>query len=502
MKKIIRYIAVLLLTFTAGCNSWLDIVPEDQRVSQDYWNTKEDVANTTVSCYVSLRDCLLKMVQWGELRGNGLNLGAKITEPEREIRELNITSENDIVQWKEFYKVINTANSVLKYAPEVMMKDPTFKKEEYEAFRSENIFIRSLCYFYLVRAFGEIPLICEPYLTDDQSYQQPKVSERIVLDSLIRDLEGALPGARLEFAANNADMWQNKARGTRWAMLALLADIYLWDGQYEKVVFTCDRIMKTGPFGLVKKEEWFQNFYPGNTVEIISHLYFDQPSGQKNDMYKWFSESGSIRYALAASLVNRFKEETGDIRGVGGTYYEEESAYKIWKYLGVELVEGGGEAKKRASNNRSPHWIFYRYADVLLMKSEALMMKEEGNEVNYAEAMRLLNRVRERAGAELLTEAEIMSISEENFLKLILSEREKEFAGEGKSWFDILRMGKRDMYKYRKMMIDVLLESVSIENRPIYETKLSNEYGYFFPIHYDEIQSSGGILTQNPFYLK
>lgn len=502
MKKMIRYIVAGVLLCTTGCNSWLDVIPEDQRVSQEYWNTKEDVANTTVSCYVSLRACLLKMIQWGELRGSGLDFGAKITDAERDIRELNITSENDIVKWKEFYKVINTANSVLKYAPEVRLKDPTFKKEEYEAYRAENIFIRSFCYFYLVRTFGEVPLVQEPYLTDDQSYQQPKQPERAILDTLIRDLEAALPASRLEFSAEASGKWQNKARGTRWAMLALLADIYLWDGQYEKAAFACDRIMSAGPFGLVKREEWFTNYYPGNTVEVIFHLYFDQQSGQKNDMYKWFSAKGNIRYVLAPVLKERLDGEHGDVRGIGGTYFEEESTYKIWKYIGTELIQSGTEGRSRATNDRSPHWIFYRYADILLMKAEALLMKSGENAENYAEAMRLVNRVRERAGVSLLTEEDIIGISEEEFLRLILNEREKEFVGEGKSWFDILRVGKRDAYKYREVMLEVLLENVSIENRPIYETKLSDVNGYFLPIHYDEIQSSGGILVQNPFYLK
>lgn len=499
MKKILRYMMVFMLMSSAACNSWLDVVPEDDRVSEEYWTTKEDVENTTIAGYVNLRACLLQMIQWGELRANSLDLGEKSIDFEQNIRELNITSENDIVKWNKFYKVINTANSVLKNAELVTLKDPTFTKEEYEASIAENMFIRSFCYFYLVRSFGEVPLVLEPYLTDDQSYQQPKVSERIIIDTLIQNLEAALPASRLEFSTDKADEWQDRARGTRWAMLALLADIYLWDGQYEKADFSCERLMQSGRFGLVGQEDWFTNYYPGNSVEIIFQLHFDQELDQKNEMYNWFSNS--LRYVISEELVNEFTLESEDVRGLGGTFFEEDE-FKIWKYIGQEAIELGGKINKRAAKDRSPHWICYRYADILLMKAEALVMKAGESNSTYIDAMSLVNRVRTRAGAKLLTEEEVVGLPQEEFLKLILNERKKEFVSEGKHWFDILRIGRRDDYKYKDMMIEILLENVSIDNRPIYETKLSDKNAYFFPIHYDEIQSSGGVLTQNPYYLK
>ncbi len=57
------------------------------------------------------------------------------------------------------------------------------------------------------------------------------------------------------------------------------------------------------------------------------------------------------------------------MRGAGASYIE--SNYKIWKYAGTAR----GNDNLRESARRDANWIVYRYADVLLMKAEALIMR-------------------------------------------------------------------------------------------------------------------------------
>ena len=82
-------------------------------------------------------------------------------------------------------------------------------------------------------------------------------------------------------------------------------------------------------------------------------------------------------------------------------------------------------------------WPVIRYADVLLMLSEAL--NEEGY-VPDGEAFDLLNRVRNRAGLAALTAAEVPD--QEAFRLAIAHERRVELAGEGHRWFDLVRTGR------------------------------------------------------------
>ena len=72
--------------------------------------------------------------------------------------------------------------------------------------------------------------------------------------------------------------------------------------------------------------------------------------------------------------------------------------------------------------------------------------------------------------------------------------------GEGKRWFDILRTAKRNHYEKRSYLVNILLNGLSAQDRLIYEAKLEDENSYFLPILQDEIDNSGGVLVQNPYY--
>lgn len=86
-------------------------------------------------------------------------------------------------------------------------------------------------------------------------------------------------------------------------------------------------------------------------------------------------------------------------------------------------------------------------------------------------------------------------------LKIVLNERRKEFLAEGKRWFDVVRMGQKQGYKYRSYFIQVALKYVSAKDRPMWKVKLENSpYGFYLPILKSEIEASHGVLVQNPFY--
>lgn len=87
----------------------------------------------------------------------------------------------------------------------------------------------------------------------------------------------------------------------------------------------------------------------------------------------------------------------------------------------------------QASEN-DQNYIIYRLADVLLMKAEALIMQGHNEE-----AADLIDRTRERAGLGETTLSDDRMV----MLETLLVERQKEFFGEGKNWFDLLRIGLR-----------------------------------------------------------
>ena len=82
---------------------------------------------------------------------------------------------------------------------------------------------------------------------------------------------------------------------------------------------------------------------------------------------------------------------------------------------------------------------FYRYADILLLRAEALNKQQR-----QEEALELLNMIRERAGLSLKTMDDFTNASDRTLAMedAILQERQLELLGEGRRWFDLIRTGR------------------------------------------------------------
>ena len=83
----------------------------------------------------------------------------------------------------------------------------------------------------------------------------------------------------------------------------------------------------------------------------------------------------------------------------------------------------------------------------------------------------------------------------------MLDERLRELCFEGKRWFDLVRVAVRNQGEYKSKLVSLLLQNVAAKDRPLYEAKLQNTYGYYLPINEHDLSASGGVLVQNPYYL-
>ena len=489
MKKIKKILVVGLagsmMLSLAACNSWLDLLPENQQTVDMYWQTKEDVEAVVISGYIRMKSCLERFVQWGELRGDGLKYVGSSTD-EMDVIELQMLTKNSVSNWYNLYRVIGSANAVIKYAPSVQTHDETFLTEVMNSYVAEATFQRALCYFWLVRTFHEVPLVLDPYVDDSAPYAVAKSSEREIIDRLIADLTEVVKYARPGYSVP----LENKGRATRWAIYALLADIYLWDEQYDKCVAACNEVLASGQIELLSGKRWYELYYPGNSIESIFELNYDQSevASDKNSLFDWFNGE-KPKYVVSPGTLSLMDAE--DVRGEGAGYY----GSWLWKYAATGTTQNG--TNLRGTNERDAHWIFYRLPDILLMKAEALVQLSNGDGQMLADAVELVNVIRRRA--DIKKDLPVPATMDE-CLSLVLNERRVEFMGEGKRWFDILRTAKREGYANRGYLVNILLDGLSAQDRPVYEAKLENEYGYFLPIYQDEIDNSGGVLVQNPYY--
>jgi hypothetical protein len=230
-------------------------------------------------------------------------------------------------------------------------------------------------------------------------------------------------------------------------------------------------------------------FYPGNSLESIFEFQFDQNRNQQNKMYG-LTNRNAYNYDPSPRAIQSFR------RGYSNELYRGEDAsikkygeddYIIWKYVGREP---DGETPRTGSDQTSCNWIVYRLADVLLMKAEALSQLNR-----YAEAAQIINMIRERADVLPLN----IASSPQAYEDAIMEERALELAFEGKRWFDLLRMGRRNNYARKSKLIQVIVSNVPSTQRRIMATKLNNPLGWYLPIHETELERNKN-LVQNPYY--
>ena len=484
--------AVIMALSFSGCNKWLNVAPENEQSNSSFWTNKEEVQAVVMGAYQQLRSSMDQIVKWGEVRGDVVDLGPGYTSDADmlAVKSLEIKPDNSICAWRNIYNAILRCNAVIEYAPKVLEVDNTFTSESCDAFVAEVKALRALCYFYLVRTFNNVPYITNAYLDDSIKFEVASTEGSTILQYIIDDLKSCMSDLPVSYSVGS---WENKGRVTVWAAYAMLADIYLWTADYESCIEMCNKIENSKLYSLVPKSEWYTIYYPGNSDESIFELQWDATLEQTNQLFNWFyNESSSNRYAISDSAIEKFNEYPGetDVRGAGGSYIAASS--KIWKYAGTAL----GVDNLRESTARDANWIFYRYADVLLMHAEALAM--QGTPEGFAGALEYVTMIRERAGYE--THPDVPE-SVGSALDMVLDERLRELCFEGKRWFDLVRMAVRNDGEFKDKLISLLLLNVAAKDRPLYESRLQNINGYYLPVNETDIAASGGVLEQNPYYL-
>ena len=130
------------------------------------------------------------------------------------------------------------------------------------------------------------------------------------------------------------------------------------------------------------------------------------------------------------------------------------------------------------------------------MKAEALAMTEKG-----ADAIALIEEIRLKRGAVAATAQTPDQGDKDAICDYILAERSREFAFEGKRWFDLLRIAKRENYRRLDILLNVVAQTVNPAVQQSAITKFRDVDSHYLPIHEAELFADPQ-LVQNPFYTK
>lgn len=471
---------ILSMVLIGGCNSWLDIEPENELIKQEFWKTREDVMSVLAATYDAFRETTIKSFLLGEVRADFVSVAQGEFSEYAQIGKNDISRSNSKVGWGEYYNVINLANTLMYYAPEMQKVDNSLSDEELQGIEAEMIFLRSLSYFYLVRLWKDVPLVLSPTISDTVDFYLAKTDERIILDQIVEDLKYA---SQIAFTD---ELWGTPyytGRANKLAIQALLADVMLWKEDYNGCLSYCDSVINEGSLSLASTNDWFDIYYPGNSPfeSIFEIQYDDNIEGQENPMYY------TMLYNIGVDIpeIAYSTKSPKDLRYINGRG-------PIWKFFGIN-ESGKASARRSISSGteRDANFIYYRYTDILLIKAEALA--ELGS---FDEAYELLNDVAERANLSSYN----VGYSIEEFRTILLGERGREFALEGKRWFDILRFAKKEQFQGKQILIDILLGKAKDANElAIMKTKVIDTMSYYLPVHLEELQRNEN-LVQNPFY--
>lgn len=489
MKKIFK-IRFILLFFVLGiqfsCSNYLELLPPSGLVREEFWKTKSDVDAVLMGAYSAFASMNGSLFTYGEARGDMVKADYSLGWGERSLMESNIYPDNFFCDWSGFYKVINYCNDVIKNAPEVQKIDNTFTDFQMQGYLAEAYFIRSLSYFYLVRIFKDVPLVLEPSESDNVDFYLPKTDGEEILRKVLVDLN--------EYRKYVSDGYKTtaevKGRATKTSYDALIADINLWLFDYNACIEACDRILANKDYVLTPGTRWFEIFYPGNSLEGIFEFQFNDKYSQRNALYG-MTNRFSHQYDPSQKAVELFarKYAVELTRGEDASIAKlSEDDYLIWKFIGLTP---DGKTERFSSIQNSCNWIVYRLADIYLMKAEALSQLSR-----FSEASDLLNEIRFRANVVPVG----LPNSAIAFEDAILDERALELAFEGKRWFDLLRMGRRNNYARKEKLVELIIKNVPSTQKRILSAKLTNPLGWYLPIAKSEIERNKN-LVQNPYYI-
>lgn len=558
MKKL-KYIVCSLFAATVltGCEDFFDTLPMNEVVLENFWTDKNDVTSVVNSCYESLEseDCMVRMGVWGELRSDNLKGGSNPSDEINQILKENILPSNSMCNWKVFYQTINRCNTVCYYAPHVQAIDPNYTESEMRANIAEASALRALCYFYLIRTFRDVPYTTAPSIDDAQEYVLPAIPFKDILDSLTTDLEKVKDDAvRRYYLDDSPNAYQNSSRITRVAIWALLADLYLWKGDWDNCIKYCDLVLEfkrqqyedmLDRDGIVPDIELFGNipmilekpsgattygysydaiFGEGNSFESLFELYFESNQrqmntwvgkfygGNNNNEIGYLGAPDFLRQDVATGTNTLFKKIDGrayaSISMVNQSYYPRKYYYEDVTFNTQSVTaESSLNFSSSVRSREDANWIFYRLSDAILMKAEALIQRglvdTSGVAVDYQRAFQLINTVNKRAidASPISSRVDTLKMSDYVNSKvameeLLMEERQREFLFEGKRWFDLVRMARRDGNNIR---LSTLATRKYIENVNAIKIKLANPDRIYFPYAKSELKVNP-LLKQNPAY--
>lgn len=228
-------LATMLIGATS-CDDFLTIYPQDRVVEENFWEDKNDLEGVRYGAYRQMASTIKNLIIWGDIRSDAYYIYQDDPTTDmvnngfytyKKILVAQLDSTMGFYDWGSVYTTINFCNKVLSNGERVLEHDAQFTQTEWNQMKAEMTALRALNYFYLIRAFKNIPYSNDVINSDEDTRQFAATPQLNVLDTLIMDVRSVAGKGRNRFGGSFGTR-DTKGLMTNTAIYALLAEMYLW----------------------------------------------------------------------------------------------------------------------------------------------------------------------------------------------------------------------------------------------------------------------------------
>lgn len=478
--KSLQIFSVSLLLCLAACNKQLDLAPEDTLTEKQALETQPNAFGLLGEAYMRLYEASRgEAITIAELSTGIITntIAESIWYSGNYSPISNELTGTPILFWQLNYAAINSANVIINKLP-VQGKFDQALIAEYVA---ESKFIRAMCYFNLIKLYGDgalegsmekdgVPLRLQSFDGYDGSQIIPRSSNGKVFAQILKDIEEAvavLPERR-------EDDLNTRTRAVKGSANALGARVALYMHNDQLALEYCGKVLSNSNY--MDAASILDVFADNsrNTLNLLTPLNIDipelifafPPSYNKSGLNGAINVTNQLSYIYGVELVKPeflASYEPNDIRA--------NEMFVTASYFGMPPVQ---ITRKFADPNQTDHLVVFRRAEFVLSKAEALARTIGVNQ----QSVDLINSIHQRSFAPanrppLFVMGDFPS--REDLIEAILRERQWELALEGHHRFDLIRTGQA---------VNPILP----------------KFKYALPIPNKDVVISRGVIKQNQGY--
>lgn len=524
MNKIIIYTTLFALVVLGSCKKLVDEKPLSEGTLDQFFKSSFDAEAAMAGMYGEFQQVMVGESQfnnrytfWGEGRSDNFERFKTYTSNSTSEMHFNsLTPNNNFTDWSGLYRVIGRANLNLLKFPDInnyatpgskdVITDATLK-----SYLAQCYAMRAVCYFYILRVWGDAPIRITPYLDLNENAQNVRDPKEKVREQIIADLQKAY------------DLTTKNATANVWylnegAICATMADVYMWRSHDDKImpdyanaivwlknlfkaksptgkVYNSAGATVTGSGGtasdLEATADWKKQFIaPDGSKEAIWNIHWNVTANGCPCMAGASTARNNTPYRISTEIfTGAWAKSTVDVRPKQTFDVGKKEQDRTWKWYPGSFGATGpvGNYSGTYGTNLNVYLPMYRLADQFLLYAEAL--NKTGDRIN---ALKYLNLVHVRAGLPALTMTTTLD-TEAGMEEAILQERQWELFGEGKRWFDLVRTDH-----VIQVMDPVLKARQSAEGADAIGFG-TDKRKYVWPLHRN-MMNANPQLVQNPPY--